>query len=119
MIQINEKYFIDADKLNIILKERVIMTQEKYDKLSDKQREKTKVGNETITDLGYFPNVESALQKLLEKHKKDLIEKNEYASIEDAIKELKYMQEDFRKQVKSLNVPISVYNKCTGIELDK
>lgn len=56
-IQINEEYKLVSDKYNVIL-------QERYEK-EDKQRNKT--GEFDYKDIGYYPNVEKALQGLVRK----------------------------------------------------
>ncbi len=105
MIRITDKYFIDADKYNVILKEKVVM--------SDKSKTP---GQITFKEIGYYPNLQSALIKLNESFKKEMIENYEFINIGNAILQLNDLQREFASQVSSLNIEIKAVDSHTDIK---
>ena len=103
MIRVTDKYFIDADKDNIILKEKKIVTKGKT------------AGQVKYEEIGYYPNIQYALTKLNEKFKKEMISNNEFSNIENAIIQLESLQRDFAQVISGLNIEIKAVDKCTSI----
>lgn len=96
MIKITEKYYADSDKYNWILCEKHIVTEKEA-----KKRKNANVGDVEYKNISYHMNLEQLLTSLLEKHKKGIAKE---CNIADYIKELKFMQEDFIKQIKNIGM---------------
>lgn len=105
MIKVTDKYYIDADKQNIILKEKII--------LGNKSKN---VGQISYKEIGYFGNIQSALIKLNENFKKEMIKEYEFNNIENAILQLNELQREFTSQVSSLNIEIKTADSRTDIK---
>lgn len=94
MIRINEKYYIGADKLNIILKEKTII----------KDTKSKNFGNEVLTDVGFFMNVESALSSIYDKSTKYKLNKEEKISIKEAIDSFKSIKNELMEDIKGVKI---------------
>lgn len=57
-IIIDDRYFIETDRLNYILKERYI------------SQKKKSYGKEVVNTIGYYNNLESLAERYLEEHQK-------------------------------------------------
>lgn len=90
MIRLSDRYYIDADSKNYILKEKTIV----------QDKESSNYGKETFKDLGYYTNLESVLNGLLKIGTRDFISRDEKHSIED----LKEHITAYKKFIESLNL---------------
>lgn len=88
MIKINEKYFIDADSKNYILKEKGIIKDEKSENC----------GKEFFKDLGYFRKLENVFDYMFELNVKEYIGKNNTKTVEQLLNKIKRIERDIRKQ---------------------
>lgn len=91
MIQIDDKFFIDADSNSYTLKEK--------DKIQDKKSKN--YGEEVFRDRGYYVTLEGVLNGYLKAQTREFVQNNE-ADIKELIKEIK-KQTEF---VKKLNLKV-------------
>lgn len=91
MIKITNRYYADNDKYNWILCEKHIVTEKEAEK-----RKNVKVGDIEYKNISYHMNLEQLLISLLEKHKRGIAKE---CDLKEYIQELKYMQDDFIKQI--------------------
>ena len=96
MIKITDKYYADNDKYNWILCKKHIVTESEAQKRKDAQ-----AGDIEYKNISYHINLEQLLTSLLEKHKKSIAKE---CNLKEYIQELKYIQEDFIKQIKNIGV---------------
>jgi hypothetical protein len=87
MLQLNDKYYLDSDALNYILKEKKVIT--------DKAKNKENIGNERFDEVGFYGTLESLAHGLIEKEIKSNIEI--LYNIEQLIQFKKDMQEIIKK----------------------
>ena len=90
MVNINNKYYIDADSKNYILKEKTIVQNE----------ESENYGKEFFKDLGYYTTLESVLNGLLKIGTREYISKNDKTTVED----LKKFIKEYKEFISSLNL---------------
>lgn len=91
MIEIDDKFFIDADSNSYTLKEK--------DKIQDKKSKN--YGEEVFRDRGYYVTLEGVLNGYLKAQTREFVQNNE-ADIKELIKEIK-KQTEF---VKKLNLKV-------------
>lgn len=91
MIQIDDKFFIDADSNSYTLKEK--------DKIQDKKSKN--YGEEVFRDRGYYVTLEGVLNGYLKAQTREFVQNNE-TDIKELIKEIK-KQTEF---VKKLNLKV-------------
>ena len=96
MIKITDKYYIDTDKYNWTLCEKHIVTEKEAEK-----RKNAQPGDIEYKTISHHMNLEQLLISLLEKHKRAIAKE---CDLKEYIQELKYMQEDFLKQIKDIKV---------------
>lgn len=92
MVKITEKYYIDADTKNYVLKEKSSIQDEKSENF----------GKEIFKERGYYTSIEDLIQGFLKFTTREFISKTEDKDIKDLIKEIK-SQTEF---IKSLNLNI-------------
>ena len=90
MIQINDKYFIDANSNNYILKEKIVTENEDGEK------------TENLSPVGYYPTVTGALQGLLKKEFRKYVGKKTTNSITEAIKEFERLEKEIKEYTKNM-----------------
>lgn len=91
MIKITDKYYADNDKYNWILCEKHIVTEKEAEK-----RKNINAGDIEYKNISYHMNLEQLLTSLLENHKRGIAKE---CNLKEYIQELKYMQDDFIKQI--------------------
>ena len=91
MIKITDKYYADNDKYNWILCEKHIVTEKEAEK-----RKNINAGDIEYKNISYHMNLEQLLTSLLENHKRGIAKE---CNLKDYIQELKYMQDEFIKQI--------------------
>lgn len=91
MIKITDKYYADNDKYNWILCEKHIVTEKEAEK-----RKNINAGDIEYKNISYHMNLEQLLISLLENHKRGIAKE---CNLKDYIQELKYMQDEFIKQI--------------------
>ena len=96
MIKIDDKYYIKIDKYNYTLCEKHIVTEDEA-----KKRKNKSAGDIEYKDISFHRDLIQLLSSLFENHKKS-IAKN--CNLEEYIKELKFMQEDFINKIKNIEV---------------
>jgi len=85
MVHIIDSYFLDSDRLNLIIKK----------KGTEKDR-KTGEEKEKFTDEGYYQSIESALKSLYKKYTRKLVEKSkEQEELKDLYNKFLILQERF------------------------
>ena len=90
MVKINDTYYIDANSMSYILKEKVV--------ISDKD---SKNYGETIyKDVGYYGSVENLLNSLLKKETRKFISKETEHTLHELIDEVR----NYQKYLESLNL---------------
>lgn len=94
MLKITDKYYADTDKYNWILCKKHIVTESEA-----KKRKNVNVGDIEYKNISYHVTLEELLIKLYEKYKKSI---SKDCNLQEYVKELKYMQEDFINQIKSI-----------------
>lgn len=94
MLKITDKYYADTDKYNWILCKKHIVTESEA-----KKRKNVNVGDIEYKSISYHSTLEQLLIKLYEKYKKSIAKE---CNLQEYIKELKYMQEDFINQIKNI-----------------
>lgn len=104
MIKITDKYYIDTDKYNWILIEKHIVTEKEVE-----NRKKVKAGDVECKIISYHITLQQLLISLFEKHKKSIAKE---CDLKEYIEELKYMQEDFLKQVENIKVEVMRCRLC-------
>lgn len=92
MIKITDKYYLDSDSRNYILREKTIVTNE----------ESKAFGEERYTDCGFYASLESAIKGLVTISTREYIAKKSLNSIEELLKEIK----DLRKFIEDLNLSL-------------
>ena len=92
MIKITEKYYIDADSKNYVLKEK--------NSIQDENSEN--YGKEVFKERGYYTSLESLFEGMIKLNLREFISKAEEKDIKDLIKEIK-AQTEF---IKSLNLNV-------------
>ena len=90
MIKITEKYYLDADSKNYILKERGVIASE----------DSKNFGEEKYTDLGFYASLESAVKGLVTISTREYISKKSMNSVEELIKEIR----DLKTFIESLDL---------------
>ena len=90
MIKINDRYYIDADSKNYILKERTTV----------QDKESANFGKEFYKDLGYYTTIESVLNGLLKVGTREFIG----TETEYTIKNLKEYIKSYKEYIESLNL---------------
>lgn len=90
MIKINDRYYIDADSKNYILKEKTTV----------QDTESANYGKEFYKDLGYYTTIESVLNGLLKVGTREFISKD----TEYTIKDLKEYIKSYKEYIESLNL---------------
>jgi hypothetical protein len=93
MIKITDKYYADCDKYNWILCKKHIITESEAVK-----RKKVNAGDIEFINLTYHATLPQLLVSLFEKNKKSVAQYE--CDLEGYIKKLKFMQEDFLKNVR-------------------
>ena len=88
MIKITEKYFIDSDSKNYILKEKGIVKDEKSKNF----------GKESFKDLGYFRKLENLFNYIYEINIKEYIGKNNTKTVEQLLNKIKRVEKEINKQ---------------------
>lgn len=88
MIKITEKYFIDADSKNYILKEKSIIKDEKSENC----------GKEFFKDLGYFRKLENVFDYIFELNIKEYIGKSNNKTVEQLLNKIKRVEKEINKQ---------------------
>lgn len=91
MIKITDKYYADNDKYNWILCEKHIVTEKEAEK-----RKNINAGDIEYKNISYHMNLEQLLISLLENHKRGIAKE---CDLKEYIQELKYMQDDFIRQI--------------------
>ena len=90
MIQINDKYRLIADSLNIKIEE--------YREVGGFTRSKNGKTKTTWQDCGsYFPNVESAFRKIIEMEQHKLASSDEIISLAEFVQHMKNFEDTYRK----------------------
>ena len=100
VVHICKDFYADcSDPLNWILFKEYPITQEVYDKMSEKNKEQYKVGDTYLKTMEkYYPDLESLIEGIIKYYQKSIV--NEKNELEDYIKELKFMYEDLIKEIK-------------------
>jgi len=93
MIEINEKYFIEADNYNIILRERYFV----------KDKKSKNFGVPLERDIGYYGTVPDALCALFERKCKELIQEKEFANYKDIIKDMRSIKQELENNLQENN----------------
>ncbi len=91
MILINDKYAIDTDKYNWILKEK---------RFTDPTHRfaKSKEVKEYYVELGFFGTIEQLLKSLVNKDLKE----SEYKNLSDLVKQLKHTENTLKIEVEKV-----------------
>lgn len=95
MMKITDKYYIETDKYNWILKERHVVTKEEVSK-----NEKLTEGEEIFRDPTYHSTVEHTLEYLYERRQKDIA--SESKTIEEFINKVNKMKKEFCGELKTI-----------------
>ena len=91
MIKINEKYFIDADNNNFVLKEY----------LGKRLNKKTNEKEDAYEIWGYYNTIESTLNGLVKKELKKFISKQEINSLNDLQQKIDDLHKFIAKKLKN------------------
>lgn len=91
MIKINEKYFIDADNNNFVLKEY----------LGKRLNKKTNEKEDTYEIWGYYNTIESTLNGLVKKELRKFISKQEINSLNDLQQKIDDLHKFIAKKLKN------------------
>ena len=92
MIKVTDRFYIDADTKNYVLKEKTTV----------QDTESQNYGKEVFKDLGYYQTIESCLNGILKTTTREFISKNEINTIQD----LKSYIKSFREYLESLNLNV-------------
>jgi len=92
MVKINEEYFIDADKYNIILVKKSQIKEEKSKNF----------GEDKFEPIGYYSNIPDALKSLFNKKIKQKIEEKDFNSYNEFLKDLKDVEKKLSKDITAL-----------------
>jgi hypothetical protein len=95
MVKITDKYYVETDKYNWILKEMKVVTEE-----DAKRNKNLKVGELMCKDQTYHATVITTLEYLFERRTKDIA--NECETIEEYIKKTTKMKKEFSEQLKDI-----------------
>lgn len=90
MLKISEKYYIDADGKNMVLKEK---------KISLKGINK---GKYVFRDIGFYNNIRNLLIRLLYKKEYDLISSKDFENTKEALVEFRKLQKEFLDEIKNM-----------------
>lgn len=90
MIKINEKYYIEADSRNYMLKEKTIIT--------------TKEGAKTegFKELGHYTTLESLCNGLVKTELRNFITESDNGSLKDLLSKLKELEKFFNDKLKNI-----------------
>jgi hypothetical protein len=91
MIKINEKYFIDADNNNFVLKEY----------LGKRLNKKTNEKEDAYEIWGYYNTIESALKGLVKRELRKFISKQEINSLNDLQQKIDDLHKFIAKKLKN------------------
>lgn len=91
MIKINEKYFIDADNNNFVLKEY----------LGTRLNKKTNEKEDAYEIWGYYNTIESTLNGLVKKELRKFISKQEINSLNDLQQKIDDLHKFIAKKLKN------------------
>lgn len=91
MIKINEKYFIDADNNNFVLKEY----------LGKRLNKKTNEKEDAYEIWGYYNTIESTLNGLVKKELRKFISKQEINSLNDLQQKIDDLHKFIAKKLKN------------------
>ena len=92
MIKITDKYFLDADSNNFMLKEKTI----------NKDKKSKNFGKEDYNTLGYYSTIESALKGLVKSELRKFIGKSKIQEVEDLTKKIEELTLFFNKKLKEV-----------------
>jgi hypothetical protein len=92
MVKITDKYYVDADSKNYVLKEKTTIQDEKSENF----------GKEVFKERGYFTSIESLLEGIIKYNTREFISKAEEKDIKDLVQEIRKQTE----YIKSLNLNI-------------
>ena len=92
MIKITDKYFLDADSNNFMLKEKTI----------NKDKKSKNFGKEDYNTLGYYSTIESALKGLVKSELRKFIGKSKIQEVEDLTKKIDELTLFFNKKLKEV-----------------
>lgn len=103
MMHIINDYYVTTDNYNWILCKKHIVTEEEAS-----IRKKAKAGDIEYRHVSYHASLENLLIKIFTVYKKEIASQS--VNIKEYIKELEYMQKDFIKQIKNIEVKDNVTN---------
>lgn len=92
MIKITEKYFLDADSHNCMLKEKYIV----------KDKKSKNYGQEDYIVIGYYPTPEGALSGLVKNELKKFIAKDTINDIKDLIDKIEKLNKLFKDKLEMM-----------------
>lgn len=92
MIKVTDRFYIDADSKNYVLKEKTTV----------QDTESQNYGKETFKELGYYTTIESCLNGILKTTTREFISKSDIYTVQD----LKSYIKSFRKYLESLNLNV-------------
>ena len=92
MIKVTDRFYIDADSKNYVLKEKTMV----------QDTESQNYGKETFKDLGYYTTIETCLNGILKIATREFVSKNDVYTIQ----ELKSYIKSFREYLESLNLNV-------------
>ena len=95
MMRITDKYYVETDKYNWILKERHVVTKEEASK-----NEKLTVGEEIFREPTYHSTIAHTLEYLYERRQKDIA--TESKTIEEFITKANKMKKEFCGELKTI-----------------
>lgn len=86
MIQIDDKYFIDADSRNYVLQEKTV------------QKTGKNAGQEVFKDLGYFNNLEKVFKYIVNSEIRQYISRDRLNTLEQLTKKINTIEAKLDRQ---------------------
>lgn len=86
MIQIDDKYFIDADSRNYILQEKIV------------QKTGKNAGQEVFKDLGYFNNLEKVFKYMVNSETRQYVSRDRLNTLEQLTKKINTIEAKLDRQ---------------------